>query len=109
MAKMGRKSPWELALEDPHLMRLGDFLATQMGKVALARLELELELEWSGGGQEEEEVRQGRHQARHPAQGVQQHEAGAGVQCAAVLLPDLLHRPDGRQLPQVHGLPARVL
>ena len=49
---MGRKSPWEQALEDPHLMRLGDFLATQMGKVALARLELELELEWSGGGQE---------------------------------------------------------
>ena len=52
MAKMGRKSPWELALEDPHLMRLGDFLAIQMGKEALARLELELDLEWCGGGQE---------------------------------------------------------
>ena len=52
MAKMGHKSPWKLALEDPHLMRLGDFLATQMGKAALASLELELDLEWSGGGQE---------------------------------------------------------
>ena len=49
---MGRKSIWELALEDDHLMRLGDFLAIQMGKEALARLEIELDLEWCGGGQE---------------------------------------------------------
>ena len=52
MATMGRKSIWELALEDDHLMRLGDVLAAQIGKEAVVRLELELDQEWSGGGQE---------------------------------------------------------
>ncbi len=36
-------TPWELALQDPHLMRLGDYLATQLGEDAVARLKLETE------------------------------------------------------------------
>ena len=50
--KMACKSPLELALEGPHLMKPGDFLAAQIRKMAFPRLELELELVCSGDGQE---------------------------------------------------------
>ena len=47
-----RVTPWELALKDPHLMRLGDWLAAQMGDTEVARVELEMDLEWDGYGRE---------------------------------------------------------
>ena len=50
--KMARKSPLELALEGPHLIKPGDFLAAQIKKMAFPRLELELDLVCSGDGQE---------------------------------------------------------
>ena len=52
MGKEMKDTPWELAQRDPHLMRLGDYLATQMGPEAMAKLELELELDWDWGGRE---------------------------------------------------------
>ena len=52
MGKERKDTPWELAQRDPHLMRLGDYLATQMGPEAMAKLELELDLEWEGYGRE---------------------------------------------------------
>ena len=52
MGKERKDTPWELAQRDPHLMRLGDYLATQMGPEAMAKLELELELDWDWGGRD---------------------------------------------------------
>ena len=52
MVKGRKVTPWEMALKDPHLMRLGDWLAAKMGDTEVNRLELELDLEWEGYGRE---------------------------------------------------------
>ncbi len=63
-----RKKPWELALQDPHLMRLGDYLAHMEGeedqakKGKLGTVEGQVEVvtdgQEQGQGSEEEDQRQ---------------------------------------------------
>ena len=52
MEKERKATPWELALKDPHLMRLGDWLAAQIGDTEVAKVEIDLDLEWDGYGRE---------------------------------------------------------